>query len=107
MDSGILLGIFWKLAVVQDLIVGEDQQVRAAIVKVSDPQGNTRLLRRSVKHLYPIEVRNDTEESQTPNKEENTVTVHSVADIILNNYNIPLCYTWSLPLPYFHCMSFP
>ena len=62
---------------VQDLIVGEDQQVRAAIVKVSDPQGNTRLLRRSVKHLYPIEVRNDTEESQTPNKEENTVTVYS------------------------------
>ena len=70
--------IFWKLAVVQDLIAGDDQQVRIALVKVSDHQGNSRLLRKSVKHLYPIKVRNkDTEESQTPNNEENTVTVHS------------------------------
>ena len=68
--------IFWKLAVVQDLVAGDDQQVRAAVVKVSDPQGNTRLLRRSVKHLYPIEVRNeDIEESPTPNNEK-AVTVH-------------------------------
>ena len=59
--------IFWKLDVVRDLIAGDDQQVRAAVVEVSDPQGNTRLLRRSVKHLYPIEVRNDDdEESPTP-----------------------------------------
>ena len=30
-----------------------------------------------MKRLYAIEVRDDTEESQTPNKEENTITVHS------------------------------
>ena len=49
--------IFWKLvAVVQDLVAGDDQQVTAAIVKVSDPQRYTRLLRRGVKHLYSIEV---------------------------------------------------
>ena len=43
---------------------------------MSDPQGNTRLLRRSVKHLYPIEVSNeDIEESATPNNEK-AVTVH-------------------------------
>ena len=69
--------IFWKLAVVQDLVAGDDQPVRAAVVKVSDPQRNTRLLRRSVKHLYLIEVRNEyIEESPTPNNQEKAITVH-------------------------------
>ena len=51
--------LFWKLAVVTDLIVGVDQQVTAAVVKVSDQHGNTRLLRRSVRHLYPTEVKDE------------------------------------------------
>ena len=68
--------IFCKLAVVRDLIAGDDHQVRVAVVKVSNPLGNTKLLRRSVKHLYPIKVRNkDDEESPTPNNEK-SVTVH-------------------------------
>ena len=40
--------LFWKLGVVKDLITGHDQQVRAAVVKVSDPKGHTSLFRRSV-----------------------------------------------------------
>lgn len=48
--------LFWKLAIVTDLITGADNQSRAAVVKVSDPQGKVSLLRRSIKHLYPIEV---------------------------------------------------
>lgn len=30
--------------------------MRAAVVKVPDPRGGIKLLRRSIKHLYPIEV---------------------------------------------------
>jgi len=35
---------------------GNDGKVRAAVVNMTDPWGGTRLLRRSIKHLYPIEV---------------------------------------------------
>ena len=49
--------IFWKLAVVDELLMGADGHVRAAVVRVPEPQGGTKLLRRSVKHLFPIEVR--------------------------------------------------
>ena len=45
--------LFWKLAVVTDVIRGNNNQIRAAVVRVADPQGKTSLLRRSIKHLYP------------------------------------------------------
>lgn len=48
--------LFWKVAIVSDLLEGTDCHVRAAIVKVPDSQGGTKLLRRSIKHLYPIKV---------------------------------------------------
>ena len=64
--------LFWKLGVVKDLITGDDQQVRAAVVKVSDPKGHTSLLRRSVRHLYPIEVRD--EDVELPTTEDESVT---------------------------------
>ena len=51
--------LFWKLAVVDHLLTSADGNVRAANVRVSEPNGNTKLLRRSVKHLFPIEVRQE------------------------------------------------
>ena len=38
------------------MLEGTDGRVKAAVVKVSDPWGGVKLLRRSIKHLYPIEV---------------------------------------------------
>ena len=49
---------FWKLAFVQQLLEGNDGAVRAAIIRVVDPEGKSSLLRRSIKHLIPIEVVN-------------------------------------------------
>ena len=69
--------LFWKLGVVQDLITGDDQQVRAAVVKVTDPKGHTSLLRRSVRHLYPIEVRDENIED-VPTTEEESLSVSEV-----------------------------
>ena len=48
--------VFWKLAIVKELLKGNDDQIRAAVVTVADSRGGTKLLRRSIKHLYPIEV---------------------------------------------------
>ena len=51
--------LFWKLAVVYHLLTSADGNVRVANVRVSEPNENTKLLRRSVKHLFPIEVRQE------------------------------------------------
>ena len=49
---------FWKLAKVEELLPGEDGVVRAAVIKTcSDNTNRSQLLRRSVKHLIPLEVR--------------------------------------------------
>ena len=45
--------IFWKLAIVKELLVGHDSQVRAAAVKVAD---SSRLLKRSITHLIPLDL---------------------------------------------------
>ena len=47
---------FWKLAIVEELLAGSDGQVRAARVRVANSERRAQLLRRSIKHLYPLEV---------------------------------------------------
>ena len=53
--------LFWKLAVVHELLPGRDGQVRAAIIKVGAVDEGKRaiFLRRSIQHLYPIKVHSD------------------------------------------------
>ena len=53
--------LFWKLAVVHELLSGRDGQVRAAVIKVGavDEGKRATFLRRSKQHLYPIEVHSD------------------------------------------------
>ena len=50
--------LFWKLAVMHELLPGRDWQVRAAVIKVGavDEGKRATLLKRSIQHLYPIEV---------------------------------------------------
>ena len=48
---------FWKLGVVTELLPGRDGNVRAAVVRISGDRKS--LLRRSINHLIPIEVRDD------------------------------------------------
>ena len=48
---------FWKLDMVESLLWGGDDIVRAAVVKVVDGKGNQlQRLRRPIQHLIPIEV---------------------------------------------------
>lgn len=44
----------WKLAVVEECLPKPDGRIKAAVVKVADSK---KLLKTSVKHLFPIEVK--------------------------------------------------
>ena len=65
--------VFWKLVIVKELLKGNDNQIRAAMVSVTDPRGGTKLLRRSIKHLYPIKV-NSHEDSSVPQSKDQDVS---------------------------------
>ena len=58
--------MFWKLAVIQELLTGANKQVRAAIVSLGKSGRQSQLLRRSFKHLYPLEVTATTRTSDSP-----------------------------------------
>lgn len=63
---------FWKLARVEQLLIGDDGTARAAIVRVCRKNSNhSQLLRRSIQHLIPIEVRQTSENDETTNVERN------------------------------------
>lgn len=47
--------MFWKLAKVEELLPGKDGNIQAAIIN-SNADCNPRLLKRSVKHLFSLEV---------------------------------------------------
>ena len=68
-----------------DLITFDDQQVRAAVIKVSNPPGNTRLLRRSERHLYLIEVKNEDMKELTPVSTEETVDLEEESATQINH----------------------
>jgi len=54
--------LYWKLAVVKDLIEGNDRLVRAAHIRMSNYKTT-----RTIVKLYPLEISsNDTEELQIP-----------------------------------------
>ena len=63
--------MFWKLAKVEELLPGRDGLVRAAIVKVANSDQRPRLMRLSVRHLFPIEVNSKSDEDAS---EETTST---------------------------------
>ena len=49
---------FWRLGLVVDTIPGRDWQVRGAVVKVCPKGKRCKLMCRSVKQLYPLEIGN-------------------------------------------------
>ena len=47
---------FWKLAKVEDTIMGDDGNVRGAILRLPEKNGRQRRLQRPLQKLYPLEV---------------------------------------------------
>jgi len=48
--------MWWKLAIIEEVMEGRDGQIRAAVVKTVNCDGKPSRIRRSIKHLIPIEV---------------------------------------------------
>ena len=65
--------IFWKLAVVQELIKGKDEHVKNARVKILNNSGKPFLLMRSISHLIPLQV-HSTLNSTSCNKKQSDVS---------------------------------
>jgi len=57
--------IFWKLAKVVELLKGSDGIARAMLINVFTGSSPPKVLKRSIRHLIPIEVPDDNEESTT------------------------------------------
>lgn len=66
--------LFWRLAIVKELLTGVDGKVRAAVVKTTDPSNKSKSLRRSIQHLIPIEVKAKEELEELPQKKDHSVT---------------------------------
>ena len=47
----------WRLAIVKEVMVSADGIIRSAIVRTTGKDGKTRLLRRALSHLVPLEVK--------------------------------------------------
>ena len=54
--------VFWKLAIVVELLKGKDDIARAALINVATDNGPPEILRRSIQQLIPIEVTSSGEE---------------------------------------------
>ena len=57
---------FWKLAVVTELLIGRDEEVRAATVRTHAKDRKVIFLKRPVQRLYPLEVRDSAQGQQAP-----------------------------------------
>ena len=53
----------WKLALVQELLIGKDGKARGAVIKCASRGGRPSTMRRPVQRLYPVEIGSD---STTP-----------------------------------------
>jgi len=53
--------VFWKMGIVESLLIGQDGCTRAAIVKVANAEKSPKRLKRSIKHLFPLEVHHSKE----------------------------------------------
>ena len=54
--NGLTKRVFWRLGIVTEFLMGKDGVTRAAIVKTVNSE-RTQLLRRSIKHLIPVELK--------------------------------------------------
>lgn len=74
---------FWKLGLVEQLLTGNDGHTRAAVIRVGESGPNKRavILRRSIKHLYPMEVNaNEVESGECNDKGEIAKTPDHLKD---------------------------
>ena len=65
---------FWQLGKVEELLTGNDGIVRAAKISVGKSDGRPGLLWRSIQHLIPLEVKQDSKPTQSNSEVEEPVS---------------------------------
>ena len=63
-DKGHPRGM-WRLGRIEDLIEGADGRVRGVLVRVASKKGCTKVFRRPVQHIYPLEIRSTTQSDES------------------------------------------
>ena len=80
-DEGHPRGL-WRLGRIEDLIPSSDREVRGVYVRVMSKKGHTKILRRPIQHVYPLEVRSNpsdlSPECQQDSTEEPTAVSEDV-----------------------------
>ena len=76
---------FWKLAKIENLIIGSDGRIRGATVRVSSKDGTTTTLQRPLSLLYPLEIntpdKSSTEDATVDNvREDEPSTTEQLPD---------------------------
>jgi len=71
--------MFWKLALVEELLPGRDGIVKAAQVKIVNAEQNCRIFTRSVKHLVLLEL-NANSQTKLPVESEQEVCIPPAAN---------------------------
>jgi len=76
---------FWKICNVVELITGADGSVRSAIVEVNFKEKDKAILTRSLKYLFPLEIRSQPpqQDSQTTNQHAATQSVFSASRYVV------------------------
>ena len=71
-DEGHPRGL-WRLGRIIDFLPSTDQKLRGVTVKVVSKKGQSRILRRPIEHIYPLEVRECEQASETGEDEPSDV----------------------------------
>ena len=66
---------FWRLGKIEELISDDDGMVRAAKVRVSNENGKSDMLRRSIQHLVLLEVSQDSNVDEIKRNQTEKLTV--------------------------------
>ena len=62
---------FWKLGRVKEVLIGKDEKIRGAVVRVADKGRQAKLLQRPLQLLYPLEIRSPSSESEAEGGDPN------------------------------------
>ena len=79
-DEGHPRGL-WRLGRIDDVILSSDGKVRGVYVKVMSKNGHTKIFRRPIQHIYPLEVRSNSTNPSSENQQNSTEEPSTNIDI--------------------------
>ncbi len=75
-DEGHPRGM-WRLGRIEEIIPNSDNKIRGVRVKVISKGGQVKIIRRPVQHIYPLEVRQETQHTNVSDRPTENVVVRA------------------------------